>query len=50
MMRAPTTGLTGGSLPASPLPLRASATTEDGTYWAPGLARLPVRSHKSFSR
>ena len=46
---APTTGLRGTSSMGRPRS-RPIADRLDGTYWAPGLAKLPVSNQTSFSR
>ncbi len=49
MMRAPATGLVRDDpFPRRPPPARFTKVV--GTYWAPGMPRLPVSSHRSFSR
>ena len=49
MMRAPATGLVRDEPPPG-RPPPAMFTRLVGTYCAPGLAKLPVSSHSSFSR
>lgn len=49
MMRAPATGLVRDD-PSPLTPPPAMLTRLVGTYWEPGVAKLPVSSQRSFSR